>query len=280
MEKMVQNSIAKIIGLYINVLSYVAPSNAVQLSYKLFSEPRKGKLKLHSLPKTLQKAEHNSYQYNNDVIQTYTWRGNNEIIFLIHGWESNGSRWKKLLKQLLTTGKTIIAIDAPAHGLSSGKEFTVLKYAEFIDFIAQKFPPQIIIGHSVGGQATAFYQANYKTNLEKIVLLGAPSDLYVIFKNYVNMLSLNNKVYLQLKAYMLARFNIKVEEFSSANFLENCTIKGIIAHDVDDSVVLIDEAKKLSKAWKNAKFIETKGLGHSLHDQYLYKTIIDFIVEK
>lgn len=31
---------------------------------------------------------------------------------------------------------------------------------------------------------------------------------------------------------------------------------------------------------ENAKFIETKGLGHSLHDQYLYKTIIDFITEK
>lgn len=64
------------------------------------------------------------------------------------------------------------------------------------------------------------------------------------------MLSLNNKVYIQLKTYMLERFNIKVEEFSTANFLENCTLKGIIAHDVDDGIMLIDEAKNFQKHGK------------------------------
>ena len=36
------------------------------------------------------------------------------------------------------SGSTIIAIDAPAHGLSSGKEFNIPQYAEFIDVVVQR----------------------------------------------------------------------------------------------------------------------------------------------
>jgi pimeloyl-ACP methyl ester carboxylesterase len=44
---------------------------------------------------------------------------------LVHGWESNASRWGNLLPYLKKSGSTIIAIDGPAHGLSSGKEFSI-----------------------------------------------------------------------------------------------------------------------------------------------------------
>jgi hypothetical protein len=37
----------------------------------------------------------------------------------------------KNVAHLKKLGKTIIAIDAPAHGLSSGKEFNVPPYTEF-----------------------------------------------------------------------------------------------------------------------------------------------------
>jgi len=40
---------------------------------------------------------------------------------------------------------------------------------------------------------------------------------------------------------------------------------------------LFDEGRKYAKAWKNAIYLETKGLGHSMHDTDLYQKIIDFI---
>ena len=263
--------------MYINVLSYLLPDKSINLAYQFFSEPRKGKLKTNKLPKILQSAISDSYSYNNQTIQTYTWRGNDEVVFLIHGWESNGSRWKKLLKHLIKTNKTIIAIDGPAHGLSSGKEFNVPTYVEYIDFIAKKYPPKIIIGHSLGGNASVYYQSKYNHTLEKMILLGSPSDLKVILNNYKNLLSLNNKVFRLLKNKMHQKFNINVDEYSAAQFLENSSIQGLIAHDVSDSVVLIAESQKMAKTWKNSKFIETQGLGHSLHDEKLYQTIVEFI---
>jgi pimeloyl-ACP methyl ester carboxylesterase len=286
MKHLIQKTIIKSLGLYINSLSFVAPKKSLKLAYKLFSEPRKGKIK-KIVPKTIQRSTKEEFSLDEHTIQTYHWSQSNieknnttpndEIIFLIHGWESNGSRWKKLLKHLEKTGKTVIAIDAPAHGLSSGKEFNVPMYASFINEVAQKYQPKHIIGHSVGGHAIAYYQKHYKHNLESIVLLGTPSDLKNILNNFINLLGLNQKVYGLLKQYTRDRFKIDVEEFSAAQLLENCQIKGIIAHDNQDDVVHITEGKKIASSWKNAQFIEISGFGHSMHDENLYKKITEFV---
>ena len=184
---------------------------------------------------------------------------------------------KKCCLILKKTRKTIIAIDAPAHGLSSGKEFNVPNYAEYINIIVQKYNPTIVIGHSIGGNAITYFQAHYEHNLKKIILLGAPSDFKIILNNYIKLLGLNSRVHRYLIDYTKQRFNIEINAFSGAAFLKNTTIPGIIAHDIDDEVVLFDEAKKLAKSWKNAQLIQTRGLGHSMHENYLYQTITNFI---
>lgn len=277
MPKIIQNILAKSIGAYINTLSYVAPKKSFALAYQFFSEPRKGRLNLNQLPKALLDAQLESHNLNQHQFQTYTWKGNEDVILLIHGWESNASRWKKLLKRLKKTGKTIIAIDGPAHGLSNGKEFNVPTYAEFINEAVKKFNPKIAIGHSIGGNAIAYFQRHYNHNFEKIILIGAPSDFKVILNNYIKMLSLNKRIHRALIDYTKKRFDITIDEFSASKFLSNTTIPGIIAHDIDDEVVLYEEGKKIAKSWKSAQFITTTGLGHSMHDEYLYQSIISFI---
>ena len=277
MKKIKQYLLVKSIGLYINLLSYLAPQKAFDLAYQLFSQPRKGKLKPDQLPKTLIKTAQEIHSYKEHHIHTYLWKGNEDIILLVHGWESNASRWKKLLPYLIKSGKTIVALDGPAHGLSSGKEFNVPVYAEFIDHIVQKYQPRIVIGHSIGGNALSYFQAHYPHQFDKMILLGAPSDFEIILNNYFKMLSLNHKVQEAIRQYIKKRFDIHIPDFSGAKFLTETSIPGIIAHDIDDTVVLLEEGKKMANSWKTAQFIETQGLGHSMHDAELYTTIIDFI---
>ena len=270
--------ITKSIGLYLNALSYVNLEEAKKKAYQLFSQPRKGRIKKEKLPKTLQNVAYETFEYQTEKFQTYIWHGNEDIILLVHGWESNASRWKKLLHYLKPLGKTIIAIDGPAHGLSEGKEFNAPKYAEYINVIAQKYQPKIVIGHSVGGAAISFFLNKYQNlTIEKVILLGAPSDFKILSDNFVKLLSLNDKIKTQLENYYLEKFNIHIDDFSGHQFAKNFTQKAFIAHDTEDKVVLIDEGRKYANAWKNAIYIETTGLGHSLHDADLYQKIIDFI---
>lgn len=272
--------ITKSVGLYINLLSYVAPSKAFQLAYVFFSNPRSGRLQQATLPKILDDSHREILQLNGHSIQTYLWSGNETVILLMHGWESNSSRWEKLLPELLKTGSTVIALDAPAHGLTDGKEFNVPLYASFAELVIQKYQPQHIIGHSMGG-ITAIYHQHYYSNpgLEKMVLLGAPSDFSIILHNYLNLLSLNKRIKRAFYEYTKERFQINIDEFSGQEFLKNSAAQGIIVHDTDDTVVLFEEAKKLASTWKSATLISTNGLGHSLHDEEVHQKIVAFLLE-
>lgn len=281
MKKLLFFIFTKSIGIYINMLSFVFPKKASQLAYGFFSEPREGKLSKDKLPEILQEAQSEMFQLQEDSFHTYTWKGNDTVILLVHGWESNASRWENLLPYLKKSGSTIIAIDGPAHGLSSGTEFNIPQYAEFIHIAVQKFKPQYLIGHSIGGKTCLYYQSVYQNDaVKKMVILGAPSDFKIILNNYITLLSLNNKISKSLEAHYLTNFKLSLEQFSGKIFASKLNIKGLIAHDIDDSVVLFEEAKKIAGAWKNVVFIETKGLGHSMHDDELYKKVFCFLFEE
>ncbi|WP_281231968.1 alpha/beta fold hydrolase [Flavobacterium gelatinilyticum] len=268
----------KSVGSYINFLSYVRPQKAMELSYALFSQPRVGRLKKEKLPKVLKNTETEIFHHNEHHFQTYIWKGNETKILLVHGWESNAARWKKTLPHLQKSGSTIIAIDAPAHGQSSGKEFNIPLYAEFINKAVEKYQPAIIIGHSIGGAACVYHQYLFpNTSITKMVILGAPSDLKTLIDNYIAMLSLNNKMLPLLESKFINRFNFKLEDFSGKKFASGFTIPGFIAHDTADNIVAFAEGQKIASNWKNSQFIETSGLGHGMHDNDLYDKVIEFL---
>ena len=258
----------------------VHPKKALHISYTLFTNPRAGRLFKDNLPDTLQNTDKETFEYDEHHFQTYTWKGNAVTILLVHGWESNSARWEKLIPYLQKSGSTIIAIDAPAHGQSSGIEFNVPLYAEFINKTVEKYQPTIIIGHSIGGAACIYHQYLHPaTSIQKMVILGAPSDLKTLLNNYIQMLSLHSKMYTRLEKRYLENFKTKIETFSGATLAKQIKIEGIIAHDTTDTVVAFEEGKKIAHNWENVRFITTNNLGHSMHDESLYKEIYHFLFE-
>ncbi len=279
MKKIKKFLLAKSIGLYINILSFVNPDKAAAMAYRIFSEPRDGRLFKNKLPAFLQTANVQSYQYDKEKFHVYKWNGTvKNVILLVHGWESNASRWEEFLPYLQKSGSSIVAVDAPGHGLSGGKEFNIPRYAEFIDIVVRQHKPSTIIGHSLGGAASIYYQSTFKNPYtKKLVLLGAPSDMEILIRNYAKLLSLNSKMVKLLESYFFNRFKIKLNEFSGKIFGQNISVSGIIAHDIADDVVLFEEARKIASGWKAATFIETKDLGHSMHNDQLYNQVSEYL---
>ena len=164
--------------------------------------------------------------------------------------------------------------------MSGGKEFNLHKYAAFIDVVASKLKPKFLIGHSIGGKACLYYKSVYQNlELQKIVVLGTPSDLEIILKKYINTFSLNSKILKGFQEYCFKNFNFNVNQFSSKIFVSKIKTRGLIVHDIDDDIVFFEEGKKISNAWKDSIFIETKGLGHSMHDDELYQKVSNFLFE-
>lgn len=278
MKKLKYFLLTKSIGFGLNLLSYLRPKKATAIAYRLFSEPRKGKLLKDNLPNFLLDIPSQRFPADAHHLETYIWKGNDNVILLVHGWESNTARWEQLLPYLQQTGSTIVAIDAPGHGLSGGSEFNVIKYAAYIDVAVKEYKPSVLIGHSIGGAACIYYQSQYQSqHLEKLVVLGAPSDYTIIVSNYVNLLSLNNRMKHLLERAFSEKFNKEISEFSMAAFAKEIQIPGLIVHDVEDDIVAFGEGQKIAASWKNAEFIQTEGLGHSLHDDDVYERIVAFI---
>lgn len=278
MQKLLTFIIAKSLGLYINLLGFISPAKATRLAYKFFSEPRDGRLLKETLPEVLKEAEAEMITHNDFVFQAYTWKGNDTKVLLLHGWESNAARWAQFMPYLKKAGCTVIAIDAPAHGLSSGAEFSMPRYGEFINAVVLKHKPDYIVGHSMGGATALYFQSHFPNEIiKKMVILGAPCDLDTLLTNYRGMLSLNSNVFQLLEKHFFEHFRITTKEFSGSVFATRIKAKGLIAHDIKDTVVNFREGEKIAKAWPNAHFIVTEGLGHSMHSEALYSDIYDFL---
>lgn len=273
--------LTKSAGLYINLLAYLYPVAATRLAYKLFSHPRQGRLDKNNLPSILQQATLKSLYVNGQSFQSYCWQGGQKTILLVHGWESNASRWEQIIPYLLDKNYTVVAIDAPAHGLSNGREFNVPTYAECINAASIAFKPDHLIGHSIGGAACVFYLSKFPhKQLKSVVLLGAPSDLRVLIYNYAQLLSLSNRITHLLDDYFFDKFKFRLDEFSGQIFGRKISVPGLIVHDTSDVVVKIAEAHKINSSWKTATLVETIGLGHSMHNDVLYQQITTFIQSK
>ena len=277
MKKLIAKILPKLIGNSLNLVSYIAPTYASSKALDLFATPRKGRT-IEKENKFLNTADQQILKYQDYSIQTYNWKGSKDTILLVHGWESNTFRWKNLINILHKLDYNIVALDGPAHGKSSGTQFNAILYSEFINVVTTHYQANTIIGHSVGGMSSVFFQHKYQNQLlKKMVLLGAPSEFTKVFKNYVNMLSFNSRIENGLNQIVIKRFNNPPSFYSAAKFSKELNLEGLIIHDKEDQVIKFEEAELISANFKNSKLITTKGFGHGLRDNSINQAIIDFI---
>ena len=271
------NLIIKSIGNSLNILSYTSPKLASNKALKLFATPQKGRYN-EAQKRLIIDADKKTLRYNNLNIATYHWKGKGKTILLAHGWESNTSRWSYILNDLKAQNYNIIALDAPVHGDSDGKEFNAILYSEFINIVSKTYHPEVIIGHSVGGMASTFCLHNHSiSSVKKFILLGAPANFTGVFKRYKDMMGFNKKISDGLDTIVINRFGNNVDYFSAANFSKHFDFEGLIIHDKKDKIIPYEDALLFKDNFKNSKLITTEGFGHGLKDKSLTPKIIEFI---
>lgn len=267
----------KLVGLYLNCISYISRSYAINRALNLFTKPRAGKIN-EQQSDFLGTAFREELNYDGYEIMTYRWLGNNKTILLAHGWESNSARWQSLIYQLCKKQYNVIAVDAPAHGRSSGNEFTGILYSEFINVAVKRFKPEIIVGHSVGGMAAVFFQYKYQIDtIEKMILVGTPSEFTGVLKHYTDMLGYNQRITEGINTTIIERYGKHPKEFSTAKYSQKISAKALIIHDEKDDIIPYNDALLIKENFKNSKLITTKGFDHSMNNDEVQGYIEDFI---
>ncbi len=267
----------EVVGAYLNSLAHVSTPRAGKLAIKLFATPQKGRLTSEDSV-YLDSAVKYVDKFNDIDIQTYTWQGGDKTVLLVHGWESNSARWQWLIPYLKAENYTIVSLDAPAHGASGSKYFSAALYADMIEKVVNRVQPFAVIGHSVGGFSAAFSLFKMEnSNIEKLILVAAPSNLRQIFDKFFTVLKLNKKVraayYIEFQRY----FGKSVDEVTIEHFMGKISAKGFLIYDKMDDLVSINDAYALENKWKGSKKLITEGLGHSLQHEEIYEAIVGFL---
>lgn len=261
---------------YLNLISFFNPKKAGKIAYKVFSTPRDGKLR--NIPEVLLKAKTGTLKYKEHQIQTYHWQGEKETVLLIHGWESNSSRWQGMIQYLKKKKYNIISLDAPAQGMSSGKELNAVLYAEFINEVCVKYKPSYLIGHSLGGMTMFYAQSKYQFPfVKKIISFGSPNIFHRITSNYKKLLSLNTKTYQSFLNVFIEKFQIDTSFFNTQDFIKKIEIPILIIHDKHDTIVPYSDSIKIFENNPNINFESTENLGHSMVHNQVYKKAVSFL---
>ncbi len=107
--------------------------------------------------------------------------GQGQPLIIMHGLFGQSDNWNTLAKQFAEKGLHVFTLDLRNHGLSPHSDewnYEVMAddLKEFIDEHQLKDP--IILGHSMGGKVTMFFELKYKGIAAKIIVADISPRLY------------------------------------------------------------------------------------------------------
>ena len=212
--------------------------------------------------KTLQQADREEIQVDQDKITVWTW-GQGPKILLIHGWSGRGGQFHPWVKELVNQGFQVITFDAPGHGYSEGKTSAFPTFINSIEALADKKGAfHALIGHSLGG-AAAILSASRGVSTNKLVSLAAPGDIQALFsRTFQNKMGFKPRVTEGVKHRLAQRYQVSMNDLEPLLHSPKLKQELLLWHDLDDKEVPWSEAEQLFRQSPRAKLKTIKGSGH------------------
>jgi esterase/lipase len=256
-----------ILRLYFKLVSLFAPKFAGAKAFKLFQKVRIKKIRKRE-EDFYNKANHFIVVLNKEDINCYELgAGNSDIVFLLHGWESNAGSLSKFAYQLAENNYRVISFDLPGHANYNLKYTNLAEcknaFINVIDFIKPN-KPFSVLSHSFGSAVSAYTLSNLNYKIDKLVFLTSPNSILEIFTDFKKLIGLPNTAfsYLLEKADLLA--NEKIKYFSIDEKLKHFSFsKLLLIHDEYDKIIPFKNSEEIKTMHKvNSVLIKHKRIGH------------------
>lgn len=240
----------------------VVPQAAHKWFVNLFFSPPKYPIPSQE-KEILQRANQFIVPIGQKEVVCYTW-GEGPVILLVHGWAGRASQFKSFVDHFTTAGYRTISFDAPAHGLSKGKETTIIDFKDTILELEKRMGKiHAVIGHSLGG-AASLYALSEGLNVNTLITIATPSIGDEIIQEFASRLNASVRAQQFLKQAIQLRLNRTFDEFMALHFIKKLPreIDMLILHDEHDKEASLKNAKCLADAYPQATYEMTSGLGH------------------
>ena len=226
----------------------------------------------------------NTYRikFDGGELAVTTWGRSGPAVLLMHGWGGARAQMTGFVDPLLFAGYRVVAFDQPGHGESDGKSTNLLEIAPTMDLIAQHEGPfQAVIAHSFGTLITSYalVEGGFPPP-ERLVYFGSFNRLMDSLPRFQVLANLPDEIMEGLRDMLYEQFGRDVlEAITNEALTPRIDIPALMFHDVTDNVTPIEDSRTIARAWKQAQFIETEGLGHrgALQSKSIHEQVVKFL---
>lgn len=205
--------------------------------------------------------------------------GSGPTVLLMHGWEGRPTQFALLIRGLVDAGYGVVALDAPAHGRSPGREANVVLFARALLEAASELPPlQAVIGHSMGG-ASALLAIQMGLRTDALVSIAAPSRILGVLRGFAHFMGLPAAARAHFVRQVETHAGIPAAHLDVQRYQLN--VPGLVVHAEDDAMVPVSEAELIHKAWFDSQLLRLPAGGHQrlLGDPVIVRAVLDLLGE-
>jgi pimeloyl-ACP methyl ester carboxylesterase len=267
----------------------ISPRLAARLALEMFLRPPRRRMDAQDAP-VVARAMRRSLVLGRGKVHAYEWsplQGTSPVplpaVLLLHGWGSHAARFGSFVEPMLAAGWRVIAIDAPAHGESTGQRSDLGQFRSALGAALADLPPvRAIVAHSLGAAAAVWLLAEAPhPDVRSLVVVGMPRDVGYMMESFMMILDLREDVRARLRRRFIARFGTPPEQFSAHALAARLRLPTLVVHDEDDDVAPLEHARAFAIGLGRGRLSITRGLNHSgpLRDANTIANIVAFVGE-
>lgn len=265
----------RILALGTRLLETVTPRAAATLAYRMWFRTVTPADPPWALP-ILQEARRSDVEADGGTLATYSW-GEGPTVLLVHGWGSHTGYMTGFVPPLLEHGFRVVALDAPAHGRSSGRRTNIFEIRKALLAVIERLPPiRGVVAHSLGSLAV-LHAGDHGLEAGTRVLISPGVHLDALVQAFTAQVGLRPSTAEELQR--------RVASFVGDDFYRDLWDSNdaptLVVHDRHDRHVPFEEGHRVAGKLPAARLSATEGLGHRsiLRDPAVHQETVRFLVD-
>jgi pimeloyl-ACP methyl ester carboxylesterase len=251
-------------GIFAGLCKY-APTVAAHLAFGLLARPPRPEVRdWHLLLR--KKALHRSLKCGVNKLSVYEW-GAGPTILLVHGWGSHATHMGRMVVPLVNAGYRVIAFDAPAHGLSSGRTTDLVEFARSIAVVAGDAGPlHAVVAHSFGAAMALYAARDWGVDAQRMVLISTFEHFNWFLDAFAGQVGLTPQVLQRVRDMQVERYGGRLDwsRMSVVDMARTAGLELLVIHDQDDKEIPVAHGLAVAGVGPHSYFRGTRGLGHQL----------------
>jgi pimeloyl-ACP methyl ester carboxylesterase len=291
--------VEKVTRVVLRLVAAQSPQKAGELAFWLFTRTRSTKPQSDKERKALDRAQARMAESETvqlvipgSVVATHVFKprvesGAGQNVLVVHGYRSRSDHMVTLADALVAAGHTVVCLDLPGHGASTGRTLHLGKAVEAIDAAWRQHGAfDAFIGHSFGGPSVMAAAAGSILHVpqrrpNRIVTIAAPSDMSDMFRWAGKFMGLGAATQNAFERQVLRFSGRPLSEFRIDRMVHDICIRTLVIHAEDDKEVAYSNAEAIARTGPHVRLFKANGFGHRriVSAEPVTRAVVEFLDE-